>query len=397
MNKELENYLNENILTQYANNSNGHNIEHIQYVVERSMIFANEASQDHDINMDMVYTIAVYHDIGHMENPKEHERVSANMLLSDKNLHKWFSESEILIMHDAVAEHRASSKKEPSTIYGKIVSSADRSTSVDDILSRSYAYHKNQHPTATFNELVNDSYEHIKAKFGQNGYASAKMYFKDVAYETFLNQMLSITKDIETFKEVFAEINNVNKESLREQIQKYIPCNNQEYIDKQSMLQFMDTFDDVVTRNNVFGHFTASAFVVDEYCSKALMLHHNIMNDWIYPGGHADGEYDLCAVAQREVEEETGLVVEPMFKEIFAIQAAPVKGHVKNDKYVSAHIHYDVLFVFKAKREDMNKIRVLASENKSVEWWDLRDTFTNQNVAEWAIPVNRKIVQKLGY
>ena len=105
----------------------------------------------------------------------------------------------------------------------------------------------------------------------------------------------------------------------------------------------------------------------------------------------------MCAVAQREVEEETGLVVEPMFKEIFAIQAAPVKGHVKNDKYVSAHIHYDVLFVFKAKREDMNKIRVLASENKSVEWWDLRDTFTNKNVAEWAIPVNRKIVQKLGY
>jgi 8-oxo-dGTP pyrophosphatase MutT (NUDIX family) len=301
-------------------------------------------------------------------------------------------------MYGAVIDHRASSKKDPASIYGKIVSSADRNTSVTSILQRSYAYHKHKNPTATFEEIAKESFEHVKSKFGVNGYASEKMYFEDREYEMFLSRTKSITEHFNIYRIFFAEANNESVRSLRTMIENYKPWNEQEIADKALMLKFIDTFADVVTRENKFGHFTASAFVVDEDCSKALMLHHNIMNDWIYPGGHADGEYDLYSVALREVQEETGLTVYPMFdKEIFAIQAAPVKGHIKNGKYVPAHIHYDVLFVFKAKKEDMNKIRILANENKSVEWWDICDTFTNPNVVGWAIPVNRKIVQKLGY
>ena len=89
--------------------------------------------------------------------------------------------------------------------------------------------------------------------------------------------------------------------SLKEKIQNYKPYNEQEEKDKEIMLKYIDTFDDVLTRNNEFGHFTASAWVVNKERTKVLMIYHNIYNSWAWTGGHADGEDDLLSVAIREV------------------------------------------------------------------------------------------------
>lgn len=406
MNISLIKYIEDNIFPQYQKNDSGHGISHIQYVIDRSMQFAKQAdiqlaennNRDAPIDYNMVYTIAAYHDIGHCIDPKNHEIISACIMLRDEKLKCWFDDTELLIMFNAIVDHRASSKNEPRSIYGKIVSSADRNTSIISILERSYSYRRKNSPEMNLRQILDESYKHICDKFGSRGYAVEKMYFDDPDYDNFIKQVSDLISNKKEFEKIFMCVNKLNKNVLREQIENYSPWNEQEITDKAAMLRFIDSFDDVVTRDNIFGHFTASAFVVNDYRTHALMLHHNIMGDYIYPGGHADGEYDLYSVALREVEEETGLKVEPMFeKEIYAIQAAPVKGHVKNGKYVPAHIHYDVLFMFKAKNEDMDKIRVLASENTSVEWWELCDTYENQNVVDWAKPVNRKIVQKMGY
>ena len=73
------------------------------------------------------------------------------------------------------------------------------------------------------------------------------------------------------------------------------------------MLHFINTFNNVLTRDNIFSHFSASAFIVNKERTKTLVVYHLINDGWIYPGGHADGEEDLLSVAIREVEEETGL------------------------------------------------------------------------------------------
>ena len=52
--------------------------------------------------------------------------------------------------------------------------------------------------------------------------------------------------------------------SLKEVIENYIPCDEQEEKDKEQMLTFIDTFDDVLTRDNVIGHFCAAAFVINK-------------------------------------------------------------------------------------------------------------------------------------
>ena len=133
INKKLQDYIENNIFPSYKKNDLGHNLDHVKYVIERSLKFASKVT---NINYDMVYTIAAYHDIGHYIDAKNHEKISAEMLLADKNLRTFFSEDEIKIMSEAVYDHRASLEGEPRSIYGKIVSSADRNTLVDVPLKR---------------------------------------------------------------------------------------------------------------------------------------------------------------------------------------------------------------------------------------------------------------------
>ena len=118
--KKLKKYIEETIFPEYQKNEKAHGIEHIQYVIARSFEIVEENALD--VNSNMVYTIAAYHDIGHHINDEKHEEISAKMMYKDKKLSSFFSEEERKIMKEAIEDHRASAKKEPRNIYGKIVS-----------------------------------------------------------------------------------------------------------------------------------------------------------------------------------------------------------------------------------------------------------------------------------
>lgn len=84
INKKLQEYIEKNIYPEYDKNEKGHSIDHIKYVIKRSFELVNENGLD--VNLDMVYTIAAYHDIGHHIDSKTHEIVSANIMIKDNNL-----------------------------------------------------------------------------------------------------------------------------------------------------------------------------------------------------------------------------------------------------------------------------------------------------------------------
>lgn len=87
----------------------------------------------------------------------------------------------------------------------------------------------------------------------------------------------------------------------------YVPADAREAEEKAVILDYALRFPDtVLTRENRVAHITSSAFVVNAAGDKTLMAHHIQRGVWAWPGGHADGEANLLAVALREAEEETG-------------------------------------------------------------------------------------------
>ena len=155
---------------------------------------------DLEVNHNLVYVIAAYHDIGHHIDAKNHEKVSAEIMSEDKKLEKFFSVEELNIIKEAIEDHRASSKTDPRSIYGKIVSSADRNNTVEQCLERTYSYGKEHTPDATDRELYERSYDVLNKKFGYNGYA--KFYFKDKEYEEFLKDIRNLLENKENFYKV---------------------------------------------------------------------------------------------------------------------------------------------------------------------------------------------------
>ena len=180
--------------------------------------------------------------------------------------------------------------------------------------------------------------------------------------------------------------------NLRQEIENYIPFDEQEKKDKEQFLRFIDTFDDVLTRDNIFGHFSASAFLVNKKRNKMIVVYHIINDGWIYPGGHADGDDNLLSVAVREVEEKTGLKAKILDENIYAIQSAPVKGHIKSGKYVSSHIHFDVLYLMEA--DDRSPLKYKENESKGVKWISFEEA-DDKTMCDFIRPIHKKIIEKL--
>ena len=208
INEQLKTYIETKVLPNYQKNEEGHGLKHIEYVIDRSLKFAKTVR---DINYDMVYVIAAYHDIGHYLDRKNHEKVSAEMLLKDRNLRNYFSEEQIKIMADAVYDHRASLEYEPRSIYGKIVSSADRNANIDDILRRTYSYNLKHTPNISLDDMIEESRNHVLNKFGKNGYAKEKMYFKDLEYEKYLIECDKLASNPEQFRKKYIQVNELEE------------------------------------------------------------------------------------------------------------------------------------------------------------------------------------------
>ena len=180
--------------------------------------------------------------------------------------------------------------------------------------------------------------------------------------------------------------------SLREQIERHIPFDESERKDKEYLLKWLDACKDVLTRENEFGHFTSSAFVVNEDRTKMLVVYHNIYDTWIFPGGHADGEENLLSVAIREVEEETGLKPKVLDESIFSLSACPTAGHIKRGNYISAHTHLDVEFLLEAS--DKEPLAYREDESKGVKWMPFEEAI-GENVVDFIRPVHKRLIKKL--
>lgn len=180
---------------------------------------------------------------------------------------------------------------------------------------------------------------------------------------------------------------------LYDEIERYIPWNEQEEKDREVMLDFIKEGKDIFLRDNKLAHFTASSWIVNKEHTKVLMVFHNIYQSWSWTGGHADGEEDLLKVAIKEAKEETGVThIWPVNNEIFSLEVITVDGHIKKGSYVSSHLHVNVTYLLEAEEKDMLQIK--EDENSNVAWFELSEA-VSASCEPWMQKIYKKLNAKL--
>jgi len=188
---QLKDYIEENIIPRYVQYESAHNDFHIRKVIENSL----NLIEDLDVDINMVYTIAAYHDIGIKDGRDNHHLSSAIYLMQDKNLNKWFDERQLEIMKQAIEDHRASSSNPPRSIYGRIISEADRDIEPDRIIERCVKYQIAHYPDNSKDEIFDLAKKHIIEKYGENGYL--KLWLNSIANQEGLDTIRAWIADNE--------------------------------------------------------------------------------------------------------------------------------------------------------------------------------------------------------
>lgn len=193
INNELKMYIENNIFPIYERNEKGHQTEHINYVIKRCL----ELCKNNDIDINMLYVVAAYHDIGYYIDYKNHEIISAQIMYDDTNLKNFFNEQQLKTMKEAIEDHRASLDREPRSIYGKLLSLADRNINVDESLRRIYLYSIEHFRELSEDETIEECYNHTLKKFSENGYS--KFFLEDKKYEDYLKELNYLLNDKKEF------------------------------------------------------------------------------------------------------------------------------------------------------------------------------------------------------
>lgn len=200
MNQECIDYVESEILPRYASFDKAHQNDHVDRVIQESLRWA----QYYEVNPDMVYVIAAYHDVGLVEGRERHHLVSGSLLQADQKLRNWFSEEEIQLMKEAVEDHRASNKHEPRSIYGKIVSEADRVIDAETTFRRTVQYGLSHYPEMIPEEHYLRFRDHLITKYGEWGYLKLWIPQSDNAER--LQEIRGILKNEVQLRNIFMKL-----------------------------------------------------------------------------------------------------------------------------------------------------------------------------------------------
>ena len=200
INPDIVSYIESEIIPRYDNFDAAHQRDHVMMVIQQSL----EIAEHLDVDKNMVYVIAAYHDTGLCEGRERHHEVSAQIIKADENLRKWFTEEQIQTMADAAEDHRASAKHEPRSIYGRIVAEADRFIDPETIVKRTIQYGLDHYPELGKEQQYQRMMQHLHEKYGRKGYL--KLWFPESPNAARLEKLRQIIDNETEIKKIFISL-----------------------------------------------------------------------------------------------------------------------------------------------------------------------------------------------
>ncbi len=163
---DLVEFVETNILPKYTEFDSAHNLEHVTRVIRNALELVRQTGAD----INMVYVIAAYHDLG-MSGPRAvHHITGGRILATDARLKRWFSPEQIKIMKEAVEDHRASASHAPRSLYGKIIAEADRDIIPEVVFRRAIDYGLANYPELDREQQWKRFLQHMQEKYSAEGY-----------------------------------------------------------------------------------------------------------------------------------------------------------------------------------------------------------------------------------
>lgn len=197
---DLVEFVETNILPQYAAFDKAHNMEHATRVIRRSIELARKTGAD----IDMAYAIAAYHDLG-LSGPRAiHHITSGKILMQDARLKRWFSAEQLRLMKEAVEDHRASASRAPRSIYGKIVAEADRDLDPEMVIRRTIQFGLSNYPQLDTEGHWQRFMQHMDEKYSVNGYI--RLWIHGSENERKLNELRALISEPTQMRPVFDKI-----------------------------------------------------------------------------------------------------------------------------------------------------------------------------------------------
>ena len=199
-NLDIMEFVESQILPRYAAFGKSHGLSHVQHVIRNSIELARVTGAD----INMVYIIAAYHDLG-MSGPRAiHHITGGKILAADARLKKWFSPERIRIMKEAVEDHRASASHQPRSLYGKIVAEADRDINTDTVFRGAIQFGLERYPELDEEKQWGRFHKHMIEKYSRNGYI--KLWIPNSPNRKRLNEIQAIIEDTDRLRQWFVRI-----------------------------------------------------------------------------------------------------------------------------------------------------------------------------------------------
>ena len=200
MREGLQAYIEAEIIPRYRNFDKAHREEHARSVIAQAL----ELARHYEVDPDLVYAAAAYHDTGLAVDRATHHLESGKVIRAEGRLREWFTADEIETIAEAAEDHRASAKTAPRSIYGRLIAEADRLIDPMTIVRRTIQFGLSHYPELDPEGHWERTLEHLREKYGDGGYL--QLWIPESPNAARLEKLRRIIREPETLRSVFDKL-----------------------------------------------------------------------------------------------------------------------------------------------------------------------------------------------